>query len=270
MTLRLLTLVVLLPLACNRTPTPAPTSASTSPSPPTPAEAVAPPRTLPEELQPIAMLIERGALPQARQAVEAFRAGNPASADGAFLEGLVYHRARRYAEAAPRFEDAIRLDPDYTLVQHFLGWARFHLGDLAGARTAFRTHLAADPHEPDSMFGLGLIAVEDGRLDDAEARFLDAIAIIEGLAESDPARHARRRIDLGKCHARLGDLAFARGDYEQARDLLERAVEQDPDQYTAYFTLSQVERRLGHVERADEWQRRHAEIMRAREAAKSP
>lgn len=224
-----------------------------------------PPPTLPEALRPAVALIERGRFAEAREIAEAYLRAHAGDAPALFVKGLTFHRARNYAAAEPLFVRALSADPSYHVVHHFLGYCRFHLGnDLPGARAAFEAHLRSMPGESDSHFGLGLVELAEGRLDEAEARFDRAIELIKGMEESDPARYRTRRLDLAKCYGRLGDIAFARVDYERARALMHDAIAIDPNQYATYYALSQVERRLGDADEADRLFRLYEQMAAAR------
>ncbi len=100
------------------------------------------------------------------------------------------------------------------------------------------------PDEGDSIFGLGLVALEADRLDEAERRFRRAIEV----QAPDP----RRRKEVAKAHARLGDVYLRRDELEAARAELDTAVRLWPQHYTAFFKLSRVLTRLGEQAAAEE------------------
>jgi tetratricopeptide (TPR) repeat protein len=224
-------------------------------------ETAAPPRTggpppaLGPELTAVARLIGQQQTDAARDRLMSYLQQNPDDGRAEFLMGLSYHREKRYALARPRFERAVELTPDYHPAYHFLGWCLYYLGELTPARTAFEQHLAWMPDEGDSHFGLGLIDLDEDRLDDAARRFRRAIE----LQADDP----RRRKDVSKAHARLADVHIRRDEIEAARAELETATELWPQHYTAFYKLSRVLNRLGETEAAQHafrqyeiWERR--------------
>ncbi|MCP3905284.1 MAG: tetratricopeptide repeat protein [Planctomycetes bacterium] len=249
-------LAPLLPVACGD---PAPPPADPAPAATSRVETVPLDPRVQDE---IVTLIAQGKYDEARRRIEVLLVRTPNDGRAVFLLGLTHHRQRRYAAALPHFERAVELAPDHDVVHHFLGYCRFYAGDLDGARDAFERHIAADPDEADSHFGLGLVELEDGRFDEAEVRFNRAIELTERLRETDPAAFSRRRRDLAKFHARLGDVHLTRNDPAAARDALITAVEIDPGLYAAWFRLSTVHRRLGDEAAA-------AEALRVFEEAKS-
>lgn len=203
-----------------------------------------PPPPLSPELEAIARLIAGGQNQTARTRLEAFVAQNPDDGQAAFLLGLTYHREKRYALAEPWFTAALRLEPGYYTTYHFLGWCLYYLGDMAGSRAAFERHLEFAPDEGDSHFALGLIALDEDRLDDAERRFRTAIE----LQRDNPGR----RRDVSKAHARLADVYIRRDQVQEAKAELLLATELWPQHYTAFYKLSRVLNRLGENEAADE------------------
>lgn len=215
-------------------------------------------------------LLMSGRPAEARERIAPFLAANPRDGAATFLLAMTHHRERNYAAAEPLMVRALELEPSQFLVHHFLGWARLHLGNLDGAAAAFERHWRLQPGEPDTVFGLGLVALESGDDALAERRFRETIAIIRDLETSDPARFAARRGDLGKCHARLGEIWFARGDLERAQRSLELALSIDPRQTTAWFALSQVNRRLGEDRKADVAMSRFETLSGAAPADRSP
>jgi Tfp pilus assembly protein PilF len=253
--------LVLTLLGCNRAGDDPPETSL----PGTPGGASAmPPAGDTAALQPILELISQRRGEAARAALNDYRQHYPDDGRAVFLYGLTYHLARDYAVAEPLFEQALTMDGSDPTTHHFLGWARFHQGDLEGARASFNAHLRKEPDEADSVFGLGLVEMQEGNFAQAEALFNQSIDLINALAATDPQMFMQRKVDLGKCNARIGEMAFEQGDYQTARDLLESALQHDPGQYTAHSYLSQIYHRLGNPELAAAHQTRYDALIQAR------
>lgn len=202
------------------------------------------PVALDPQLVAMATLISRQQTDIARARLQQYVEEHPDDGQAAFLLGLTYHREKRYTLARPWFESAAGLAPDYHPIHHFRGWCLYYLGDMRGARAAFERHLDLSPGEGDSNFALGLIAMDEDRLDDARRRFLHAIELQQG--------NPKRQRDVSKAHARLADVHILRGELQQARSELQLATGLWPQHYTAYYKLSRVLNRLGLNESADE------------------
>jgi tetratricopeptide (TPR) repeat protein len=170
---------------------------------------------------------------------------NPNDGQAEFLFGLSYHREKRYALARPYLESAMRNEPGYALTPYFAGWGLYYLGEPDAARSMFERHLEHQPDEGDSHFALGLIALDEDDLDDADRRFRRALELHGDL----PGREK----DRSKAHALLGDVAIRRGEWERAREELLIATEsyRDPDHYAAYYKLYRVLLRLGDADAAE-------------------
>jgi tetratricopeptide (TPR) repeat protein len=161
-----------------------------------------------------------------------------------FLMGLAHHWERSYIPAAEWFDRACQAAPPYPPAHHFLGWALYHTGDLTASRTAFEHHLRMQPNEGDSHFALGVIALESGRVNDADAHLLRAIELQRSLPD--------RRGGVAKALARRAEVVQARnGNLRDAATMLEEAVSLDPSLYEAYYNLARVLRRLGLEHEAD-------------------
>lgn len=204
---------------------------------PQPTPALAP------ELVEAVRLIQVEQFDDARLRAAAYSRAHPDAGQGEFVSGLAWHREKRYAQAREHFDEAIRRTPDYHPAHHFRGWASYYLGDMDTAREAFTAHLRAMATEGDSWFGLALVAIEQDRLEDAQAHLEHAIELVA----VNPARES----DLAKYHARLGDVHLARDDLASARYALEKSLELGP-QASVIATLARVYRRLGEEERAAE------------------
>lgn len=166
----------------------------------------------------------------------------------AFMRGYARHKAQRYAAARELFEEAVALAPDYHPSWHFLGFACHALGDLDRAAEAFAAHARLQPDEGDDAFGLGIVALARDELDEAERQLTRALT----LHRRDAAAGRDRRRELARCHARLGDVHAARGDWAAARDALVQAVQRFAGHDEIWHKLSTAHRRLGEDELADQ------------------
>ena len=198
-------------------------------------------------LDPPYRAILAGRHAEARAELERYLAQDPARTrpgQAEFLIGLSFHEPELYAQAEPHFARAVELEPDYLATFYYHGFCLFHLGRIAEARRAFERYLAVEPGKADAAFGLALVALEEDRLDEADALLARAIAATEPrLAAGAAADDARS--DLSRYLARRADVALRRDDLAGARRDLERSVELWPDHYEAWSKLHRVLTRLG-------------------------
>ncbi|MFO0963452.1 MAG: tetratricopeptide repeat protein [Phycisphaerales bacterium] len=181
----------------------------------------------------------------------------PADLRARFYLGLTLHKTKRYALAQPLLEAAAAgardAFPEAVHASHYLGWCRYYLGDLPGARAAFEAHVAAVPDYDDSHFGLGVIAFDEDRLDDARASFERALAILD--AHRGPARERAKNL------ARLGDVALRQERLADAESAYRRAVDLWPDHYEAWAKLARVLDRLDRPQEAQQARARREAIL---------
>jgi tetratricopeptide (TPR) repeat protein len=215
-------------------------------------------------------LIARNHPDQAEPVARALLAAHPDQPRAAFVLGLSLHKQKRYGDAVPLFESALAganaIDPtrraeqfpEHAHVAHFLGWARYYAGDLAGARGAFASHVAAVPTAGDSWYGLALVEIDEDQVDDAAAALERAYAC---LPEAERIDDARSR-DRGKILARQGDLALRADRTQDAIELYRRALRAWPDHYEVWAKVARCYDRLGDAEAAD---RARVEELKARE-----
>ena len=217
------------------------------------ADPYARPRTvkLAPELRGAARAIEEKRYEAGRELARAYLAAHPRDGQAKYFIGLSYYWTGNYGAARPWLEGALELEPDLWFAHDFLGSSLFLLGELGAARREYEAYVAAAPDDPKGQYGLGLIDLDETHLDEAGERFRRAIQLFGALAKEDPARFATRQSELAECHARLGEVHFARGEYEPARAELLRATEISPGNISAFYTLSLVHRRLGEEELAD-------------------
>lgn len=261
-------------------------------------EASAPTKASPDEKESDAVALVREALPRFRDADRTPRESDPPALDAArdriarqdyagarpilerildahpghgratFWLAFTHHKEKRYSEARPFLERALRIGPTFEKasgVFYIYGWCLWYLGEPDGAKAAFEATLALDPDERDAWFGLGLVAVDAADADEAERCFAKSIALAEAeLAKSDddPREAAQVRRDVAKAEAGLGDVALLREDYEEARRRFEACVRQLPSAYEAWFKLHRVCARLGDTVAAEQALRMHHEAKR--------
>jgi tetratricopeptide (TPR) repeat protein len=187
-------------------------------------------------------LILAGRYGPARVRLRQFIDAAPQDARAHFLMGLSHHRERSYSKAVPWFEQALAAGPPYPPAAHFLGWALYHVGEAAKSQAAFQRHLQLDPEEGDTHFGLGVLALERGDIDAADAFFGNAIT----LQRSNPDR----RGGVAKSLARRSEVLEQRGDVAGAVVMLAEAVSLEPDLYEALYRQARLLRRLGRDDEA--------------------
>ena len=188
-------------------------------------------------------LIEDGRHGPARVRVRQWLDEHPGDSRGEFLMGLSYHQEKRYGRAIKWFDMAAIHQPVYPPVWHFQGWSNYYLGNAQEARRAFEQHLRLDPDEGDSHFAIGLLAMEEWRLDEAERHFTKAIEL--------QAKESSRTKGVSKAKARLSEVVEHRdGDIEQATLLLRESVDLHPDHYEAWYRLSRLLTQQGRAEEA--------------------
>ncbi len=242
-----LSLIIL--LACMTT-LPGGSDDDATPGPtPTPTTASQPVPVIDGALAEAFRLIEQDQTGPARIRLRQWMELNGEDARALFLFGLSYHRERRYAASTRWLEQAAQATPNYPPAAHFLGWSNYYLGNTDDAEQAFRLHLQLTPDEGDSFYALGLLALDAGRLTDAERRFDRAIELQQMQTD--------RVAGVSKAMVRLAEIDMLRGNRVAARAHLEEAVAIDPDRHEGWHRLARCCRRLGDMEAA-----RHAELQR--------
>lgn len=191
----------------------------------------------------------------AQRALEVVLRDKPDIAQAEMLLGVALQKQKRYGEAKPHFERAIALRQSFPEVDHlfhFLGWCDYYLSDMQASRRAFEEHLRRVPDEPDSTFGLALVAMEEDRIDEAERLLQRSIASLQG----NPA--ARR--DISKARIRLADVYERLDRSADAERELREALRLYPDHYEAWAKLARV---LDRSDRPVEAERARAEEQAA-------
>ncbi|MCE2884632.1 MAG: tetratricopeptide repeat protein [Planctomycetaceae bacterium] len=223
----------------------APPASATNAGPQAPAAEVA---DYPDDarLKVALRMLGSGSTDLARMTAATVLSEKPDCDRAAAIQGIALNKLKRYEEARPLLVRARRSKqafPEQRHAAHFLGWCCYHLGELELAREAFEAHVASVPNEPDSTFGLGLIALDEDRLDDADRLF--------GLALQGFTTPKDRPTDRARVLVRMSDLALRRDDVAGAEALLRRSVEASAVQHETWSKLARVYDRLGRTGEAD-------------------
>jgi len=191
-------------------------------------------------------MLRKGSYEAAASTARAVLSSNDGIDRARAILGIALNKSKRYDDARAMLEKAASSTqpyPERRHAPHFLGWCCYHLGDLAAARAAFEEHLRRVPGEPDSTFGLALIALDEDRLDDADKFFA---AALKGFSEPKP-----RGVDQARVLTRMADLALRRDEVSKAEELLDRAVKASALQHETWSKIARVKDRLGKTAEAD-------------------
>ncbi len=138
--------------------------------------------------------------------------------------------------AATAFENARRLAPEDDRWSYYRGVIAERAGDSKTAVPAFERALELRPGNVPSLLRLGGIALADGRVDDAEARYREAVNEGAGAA----ALYG------------LGRVAMERGDYHAAAQHFAEVLAAQPRATSVHYLLGLAYRQLGDLDRARE------------------
>lgn len=209
--------------------------------------------------------------PNNRRAAEGLARIDPGNRmdDGSSLQAGVaavsaLHAQGAYAQMARQAEALIARFPQVAALHGLLGAAYLGLDDAILAEKAFRTALAAHPHDAANQSNLGIALRRQGRLADAEHCYAEAIAIrpdhaeahfnlanlvgLQGRDDEAVAGYERAlalRPDYGDALYNLGNIHRERKDWREASDLYRRALAARPDHYDALNNLGYALLELG-------------------------
>ena len=197
-----------------------------------------------KQLEPYYSLISQGQSGAARVRIRQYMDENTTTAQSLFLMGLSFHQEKRYSKAVEWFQRAAAFtasEDRYPPTWHFLGWSHFYQGNLNESNDAFEHFLELHPNESDSLFALGLIALEEGELSGAEQFFLKSIS----------ASQTEQQTEIqAKAKSRLGDVFEERGEFIKAIVKYDEAIALNPDLYESLYRKFTLLERLGRHEEA--------------------
>jgi len=172
-------------------------------------------------------------------------------------EGVVLYGAGRLAEAQERFQEALRIEPDYVEALINLGALAAAQGRYDEAAAHLHQALAFDPESPYAHYNLGSVYSLQGDWPAAVDAYKQATRWFEGYVEAwnnlgdaylelGKWRQARAALEKGLAlapdafylHKNMGRLALAEGDAPTAIAELKLALEGNPAYPEAQFYLA--------------------------------
>lgn len=177
----------------------------------------------------------KGDLGRAVQLYQATLKADPANAASMFELAKLYHQAQRGNDALALAKKAVATDKDNIWYRFLLADLSTEVGDLAGATKAYQEILAKWPERYEVYFGLANVLSLQGRSAEAQQVFRD----LEDRFGSNEELVAREY-----------DMLIQGDQVEAARDLLERAIAEHPEETQYYGMLAEVYQELGEQDKA--------------------
>jgi tetratricopeptide (TPR) repeat protein len=142
-------------------------------------------------------------------------------------------RANRARESFKQNLEAATLNPADASAHYNLGLIQQQRGELDAARERFERAIEIDADEIDAHYQLGRMASQ-------QKRFADAVKHFEQVVARDSA-YSQHEI-----WREVGATYLAAGQFEDARDALERFLEKRPSDPEALYLLGRAHAELGH------------------------
>ena len=152
---------------------------------------------------------------------------NPNSSTVRGLRGLYFQRTNNFRQALAEFEYASELEPENPTWRVSIGEAHSKLGDLILALEAYKSATALAPDDPNYWRLLAIFCAQNGvNIKDVGVPAAQKVVV---LSEDDPTA-----LDL------LGWLLLLDARYDDAEDILKRALELDSQNASAHLHLAWV------------------------------
>jgi tetratricopeptide (TPR) repeat protein len=182
-----------------------------------------------------------------------------------FLVLLVFFLLRSYFNEATRAQraraafrqnlEAATLNPADASAHYNLGLLHQQRKEYGEARSRFLRAVEIDPEETDAHYQLGRIARAEGRLPEAITHFGEAVSRDDSHAQHEVWRE-------------VGATYLAAGQFDDARDALERFLARRPSDPEALYLMGRVAAGAGDLRGAKEWMQRCVEAVRTAPAYK--
>jgi tetratricopeptide (TPR) repeat protein len=215
--------------------------------------------------------VRQGHVPQAITRVQGASERNPKDPQLVALLGELYFSAKDYANAVRTDQQAIELAPRRWVSYRDLATVKLAQQDKAGAVAAYEAGAKAIPGEIQLLAPLTDIYVAEGRIDDAISSYETAyhnapgsLAVANNLAML-LVNHRTDQRDLDRAKELTAPFAtsldaslldthgwvkFKRGEYQEALQVLERAVATQPESPVIRYHLAMAQIKSGQEDKA--------------------
>ena len=182
--------------------------------------------------------------------------------------GEVLNRQKRWDEATPLLQEAIRLSPHYADAWQALGSVRIDEGRLDEAIALFQSEVKADPNDAQAHRDLGATLCQAKRWPEAAVEFAEAIRLRPGYAAAhrglglalvheqrpDEAMSeylaALRLQPEAHDHSAVAELLIQKGRLDEALNQLREAMAMEPGNATAHLAAGQLLSGTGNTDNA--------------------
>jgi Tfp pilus assembly protein PilF len=176
----------------------------------------------------------------------------------------------KFDEAIAEFEKAIAASENLAIARLNIARAHYKKRDYTAATRDLQEHMKQQPRSKEAENLLGNIAMDQGRLDEAEGRFRQALTyepnfadarnslgiLLQKRGQPDAALEEFRRVvavdpDYAEAHNNIGVILKDRGRNEEAAAAFRRAIAADPDFAGSYSNLALVLEESGDLRQAE-------------------
>jgi protein O-mannosyl-transferase len=166
----------------------------------------------------------------------------PANARAIENLGEALYEVGQPAAARSKFQEALRLNPNYVEAHNNLGTTLHRIGDRAGAIHHFKESIRLRPTYAIAHNNLGNALTEAGQLDDARAHLKEALRLYTD--------NERLKPDIAETHNNMGNVLLYQGNFTEALEHYEHAVKFRPNFPEAQMNLGVALRQTGKTDRA--------------------
>lgn len=172
----------------------------------------------------------------------------PTAPEALYARGRILLRHGFQEEAATSLEAAIALVPDLAAAHELLGLDALQRGQYEAAAGHLERALASDPSLPAAGVALGEALNNLGRM-------RDAVPVLERFIAANPT--------VAAAHFQLGQAWSYLHEYGRAKASHLEALRHEPTNALACYGVALACDRLGEKEMAEEYRRRHVELVAA-------
>jgi tetratricopeptide (TPR) repeat protein len=218
-------------------------------------------------LQEAEELLRQGSIAEAKSKIQVELQQNPSSVEGYNLLGIAFSDEKDYVNALQSFQQALKLNPNYTRTRNNLGNLYVAQEKLDLAEKEFATVLRREPGNRDANYSLGLVLMAKNlpaqaiphfqrvHPQDVATRFHLVRAY---LRAGRPAEGLKMATELSgqnkddvKLHFTLGVLLASEKQYRPAQFELEEADALQPETLEILYALGQSYLRSGDYAKAE-------------------